>query len=58
MKKLYHFFRKYHQILGVKFLDFNDWCIAAEIIKNKKHITKEGIDQILKIKSGMNKGRS
>lgn len=28
-----------------------------EIMKNKAHITEEGLDQIRKIKAGMNKGR-
>jgi hypothetical protein len=42
---------------GVKFLDYLDWCKAAEFIKNKAHLTEEGLDQIRKIKAGMNKGR-
>lgn len=29
-----------------------DWCQVAEIIKNKKHLTKEGLDQIKKNKIG------
>ena len=44
-------------ILGVKSKDFADWCKAAELMKNKAHLTAEGLDQIRKIKAGMNKGR-
>lgn len=51
------FFRQYN-ILGVKLYDFEDWCRVGEIIKTKDHLTKEGLDQILKIKEGTNKGRS
>ena len=54
--KIIPFFKKY-PILGVKTEDFNDWCKTAEMIKYKKHLTKEGLDQIRKIKAGMNRGR-
>ena len=50
------FFLK-HKILGVKFLDFEDWCRAGEIIKNKGHLTKEGLDKIFELKVGINRGR-
>lgn len=50
------FFYKY-PILGVKGQDFEDWAKVAEIIETKLHLTKEGMDQIRKIKGGMNKGR-
>jgi hypothetical protein len=30
---------------------------SADLIKNKAHLTAEGLDQIRKIKAGMNKGR-
>lgn len=43
--------------MGVKSLDFNDFCQVADIMKEKKHFTKEGLEQIRKIKAGMNKGR-
>lgn len=54
--KIIPFFKKY-RIKGVKALDFADWCKAAELMKQKKHFTAEGLDQILKIKAGMNRGR-
>ena len=50
------FFKKY-PIHGVKALDFADWCKVAEMMKDKKHLTKQGIENIKKIKAGMNRGR-
>lgn len=47
-----------HKILGVKSLDFEDWCKAGEIIKNKGHLSKEGLDRIFKLKAGINRGRN
>lgn len=54
--KIIPFFTKY-KIQGVKSLDYLDGCKAAELIKNKAHLTEEGLDPIRKIKVGMNKGR-
>lgn len=51
------FFTKY-PILGVKTKDFQDWCKVAELINDKKHLTREGLENIRKIKAEMNKGRS
>jgi len=55
--KIIPFFRQYN-IVGEKLKDFEYWCRAGEIIKTKNHLTKEGLDQILKLKAGTNKGRS
>lgn len=55
-KKIIPFFQKY-PIKGVKSKDFEDFVLTAEIKKNKAHLTKEGFEQILKIKAGMNLGR-
>ena len=55
-EKIIPFFKK-HPIQGVKSEDFKDFCKAAELINKKAHLTKEGLDQIKKIKIGMNKGR-
>lgn len=55
-KKIIPFFKKF-QIRGVKALDFEDWCIAAELIREKKHLTPDGLELIEKIKAGMNTGR-
>ena len=46
-----------HRIRGVKALDFSDFCRAASLMKDKKHLTVEGLDQIRQIKAGMNRGR-
>ena len=55
--KIIPFFKEY-PILGVKALDFADWCQAAELMQNKAHFTNEGLDKIRKIKAEMNKGRN
>nr|QCW06966.1 hypothetical protein [Drechslerella brochopaga] len=47
------FFEKY-SILGQKSLDFSDFKKVASLIQNKEHLTKEGFEKILNIKSGMN----
>ena len=56
VNKIIPFFKKY-PILGVKALDFADFCKAAELMKNKAHLTKDGLEKIRKIKAGMNRGR-
>ena len=56
-EKIMPFFSRF-PILGVKSLDFADWCKAMEIIKTKASLTTDGLDQIQQIKAGMmNKGR-
>lgn len=55
-EKIIPFFTK-HPIIGVKSLDFSDWCKVALLINNKSHLTKEGFKEICQIKAGMNKGR-
>lgn len=50
------FFDKY-PILGVKSLDFADFKKVSLIIKNKEHITFEGMNKIIKIVNGMNLNR-
>ena len=42
---------------GVKSKDFTDFCKAADIMKVKGHLTNEGLDQLNKLKKGMNTGR-
>ena len=54
--KIIPFFKKY-RIHGVKALDFDDFCQVVELMKDKKHLTAEGLDQIRQIKAGMNTGR-
>ena len=49
-------FNKY-PLLGVKYLDFLDWCKIANLMSEGKHLTNEGLKLITEIKSGMNTGR-
>ena len=51
------FFNKY-PLPGVKSKDFKDFCLVAELIKNKAHLTEEGLNKIRSIKTGMNTGRN
>jgi hypothetical protein len=55
-EKIIPFFIKY-PVKGVKFKDFEDFCKVAKLMQNKAHLTAEGLDQIRKIRAGMNKGR-
>jgi len=50
------FFEKY-PIIGVKYLDFLGFVEVANLMKGKKHLTAEGLNKILAVKAGMNKGR-
>lgn len=54
--KIIPLFKEYN-IRGVKALDFKDFCLAAELIKKKAHLTKDGLEQIKIIKSRMNRKR-
>jgi len=54
--KLLPFFQKY-PIQGVKLLDYFDFVSVIELMKKKVHLMEEGLEQIRKIKSGMNRGR-
>ena len=56
-EKIIPLFKSY-PVYGEKSKDFYDFCKVWEIIKLKKHLTKEGLDEIKKIKQGMNTGRS
>jgi len=51
------FFNDY-PLQGVKVLDFNDFKKAVEILKVKGHLNPEGLEKLIKIKAGMNKGRN
>lgn len=54
--KIIPFFKKY-PIVGVKALDFSDFCKASKLIKDKAHLTEPGLENIRLIKAGMNRGR-
>ena len=55
--KVILFFNKY-PILGDKSSDFADFKKVAELIKNKEHLTAEGLSKIIKIVEGMNLDRN
>lgn len=46
-----------HKIEGIKSLDFKDFCLAAELISKKSHLTEDGMKEIINIKSRMNFAR-
>lgn len=46
-----------HPIRGVKGEDFTDWCRVTELMKDKKHLTLSGLEEISEIKAGMNRDR-
>lgn len=45
-------------ILGVKSLDFKDWCLVSEMVKKGEHKLEKGAIKIREIQRGMNRGRS
>ena len=55
VNKIIPFFKNY-PIVGVKALDFAYFCRVTEMMKNKAHLTQEGLKEIKNIKAGMNKG--
>lgn len=56
LDKIIPFFEKNH-LFGVKLLDFQDFCRAAFLKKDKIHLTEQDVNLILKIKNGMNRQR-
>lgn len=46
-----------HNIEGIKSLDFKDFCQAAKLMNENRHLTLEGIKEIITIKSRMNLAR-
>jgi hypothetical protein len=57
INKILLFFDKY-AIQGAKTVDYLDFKRAAELMKEKAHLTEQGLKEILLIKAGMNKGRT
>lgn len=55
-EKIIPFFKQ-NKIVGIKYLDFKDWCEIAEIVKSGEHLTSAGLSIIKEIRSRMNKGR-
>ena len=56
IEKIIPFFDKY-PVIGTKYQDYIDFKLVSELMKNKAHLTREGLDKIRLIKSGANKGR-
>lgn len=56
-EKIIPFFNKY-PILGVKNQDFKDFCRVVSLIKENKDKTQLMLDEIIKIKTNMNRGRN
>ena len=54
--KIIPFFSEY-SIKGVKALDFKDWVLVAELVKNKEHLNIDGLNKIIKIAEGINLNR-
>lgn len=46
-----------HGVLGEKAKDFESFKKVSQLMANGAHLTSEGLDLIIKIKSEMNKGR-
>ena len=55
--KIIPFLDKY-PILGVKSLEYSDFKKVSTLIINKEHLTKKGINKIIKIQASMNSKRS
>lgn len=55
-EKIIPFFKNY-PIQGVKYKDFQDFIKVYELMKDNKHLTIEGLNQIKEIKANMNSVR-
>jgi hypothetical protein len=53
---LFLFFYNY-PLQGAKALNLKDFLKIVDIIKTKSHLTKDGMEEILTIKAGMNRKR-
>jgi hypothetical protein len=56
IEKIIPFFQN-NPIHGVKYQDFQDFVRVAELMKENKHLTPEGVEKIKLIKAGMNSVR-
>ena len=54
--KIIPFFVKY-PIVGQKQLDFQDFCKVANLVKERAHLTLDGLNEIRRIKDSMNSKR-
>lgn len=51
------FFNK-HPVFGVKYLNYLDWCRIRNLVRFKKHLTTEGLREIVTIINQMNNNRT
>lgn len=56
VEKIIPFFEEY-PLIGSKFKDYEDFKRVVNIMEVKGHLTSEGLDEIIRIKSGMNRRR-
>lgn len=56
LEKIIPFFEKY-SLQGIKYQNFSDFKAVAALMQNRSHLTLEGLEEIRKIKSGMNSQR-
>lgn len=56
INKVIPFLQKY-PLQSAKQENFLDWVKASNLIEDKKHLTAEGLEEILTLKNGMNKKR-
>jgi hypothetical protein len=54
--KIIPFFVKF-PLIGVKKSNYKDFCKVANLLEQKAHLSQVGLDKIIEIKSGMNRGR-
>jgi len=57
VEKILPFFDKY-PILGIKSQDYLDFCKVVRLMQTQAHLSRPGVEEILTIKRGMNRGRS
>jgi len=50
------FFRRFHFLSAMNKRDFEKFCRLARLLGERKHLTCEGIEEILRIRSDMNDG--
>lgn len=56
-EKIIPLFTKY-ELIGNKKQDFADFCLVANLMKERAHLTQNGLESILKIKNDMNNSRN
>ena len=57
LRKIIPFFKSY-PLHGIKSMDFQDFCEIVKTMKDKSHLTPEGVRKIISLKSVMNVGRT